>query len=431
MSVLIYATAPLGYSVTYTIMSTAVFLFSALLTLFNNCRSSVWKFEFFFTIAIFFTNYVYSLFYFPNNPYFSLFNLPFNEDYLSKGIALSTVGTTAFYLGVLDDKHEQIVKTKLNTVSFRSPAYIVFMFMLVFIPYMLSLVNKHEYTTEFESNLINVVLVYLVYFTLFYVFQLSRNTNSLSSFMKKNNKNIIIYLIIVYMITFLLIGSRTIPLRIGLLTLFLFSVFITPIKSTRALILIFLTALLFSFLGVERLGGDFSLTEISSVLDLGQDLTINNRSLYVLMEYADTKGFTYGTTMLMGVLSIIPFGQRIFLTLMNWPVSKISSGALVTSLYFDSSMADRIGLGTNIIGDVYVAFGLIGVIILMFLLGKFITWTYSKACRGSILFTLLYGMIFMDSIYFTRSSYLTSARSIAWVALIYFMFKVNKSRSSF
>ncbi len=430
VSVFIYATAPFGYSMTSTVLSTVVFLLSALLTLLNNSRYTILRFEVFFTIAVFFTNYIYSLYYFPINPYFSLFNLPFNEGYLSKGIALSSVGMTSFYLGVFDKRNERIIKERLRATRFKSPSSIVFIMMLVFIPYMISLVNRHEYTTEFESNLVNVILVYLVYFSIFIIFLSSRKTNSLLSFLKNNYNNVIMYIIILYMVTFLLVGSRTIPLRIGLIVLFFFSVFISPIKSTRVALFIVLVALLFSFLGVERMGSDYSFSEISSVLDLGEDLTINNRSLYVLMEYADNNGFTYGRTMLMGVLSIIPFGQRIVLALMNWPVSKISSGALVTSLYFDNNLGDRIGLGTNVIGDVYVAFGLIGVIVLMYLLGRLISWMYNQACKGSLLYTLLYGIVFMDSIYFARSSYLTSARSIVWVALIYMIFSIKKPSSN-
>lgn len=426
-SFLAYFYAPIGFSEKYTSVLSLVFGVSSLIMLFNNCRFTIIKFEFFFVLAFFFTNVVYTLVYFQVNPYFGLFNLPFNEDYISKGFALSIIGICSFNIGVFDNNVHQFEKKKIFPEKYKSPKLVTIVLMLLFLPYMFTLVQRHEYTTEFESNLVNVILVYLVYFSLFYIFYYSKKGSSFSYFVRNNKSNALLYFIILYLIVFLLVGSRTIPLRIILLTLFLYSFYIMPIKSYKVAVLIAVGAIFMTFLGVIRSGGTFSFDSTSTVFDFGKELTINNRSLYVLMEYVDEKGITFGKSMLMGVLSIIPFGQRIYLMLTSDPLSSISSGVLVTDLYFDTSYDERIGLGTNIIGDIYLAFGIVGVLALMFFLGRFVTYVYKRASTGSNISILMYGVLFMDAIYYPRSTFLTSARAIVWVFLIYLLF-LNKRK---
>lgn len=395
--------------------------------LFNNCKETIIKFEFFFIIAFFFTNYVYSLFYYPINPYFSHFALPFNEGYISRGIALSTVGICSFNLGVFQKNKLLYYKRNFINDFFISPKNITIALIVLFLPYMFTLIRRHVYTTEFETSLINVILVYLVYFSIFYVTYISRRCNSLLELCKKNRYNLLVYFIVIYSISFLLLGSRTIPLRIVMLALFLVSVYVKHIKSLWVYLLITVGAFFMTFLGVIRDGSEFGMSSLTSLFDLGQDLTINNRSLYVLMEYADTNGITWGKSLLMNLLSVIPFGQRIYLILTGDSLSNISSATLVTDLYFNDVVdKERVGLGTNIVGDVYLAFGLLGVLFLFFLFGKVINYLYKKGCSGNNLYVLLYGLVFMDAIYYPRSGILTSIRPIVWVYFIYFIFKRTK-----
>lgn len=422
VSLLAYYLAPIGYSEVFTGVLTLVFGVSSVIVLLNNCKHTIIKFEFFFGLAFFFTNMVYTLVYYQVNPYFSLFNLPFNEDYISKGLALSTLGICSFNLGVLETNIPEFDKKNIFLDVYNSPKLVTMILMLLFLPYMFTLVQRHEYTTEFESNLVNVVLVYLVYFSIFYIFFNSRKYSSGIRFLKANNKNVLLYFIILYLIAFLLVGSRTIPLRIILLMVLLFSVYISPVKPYKVAVLIAIGAVFMTFLGVFRSGGSYSLSGTSSVFDFGRDLTINNRSLYVLMEHVDEKGITFGKSMLMGLLSIIPFGQRMYLLISGEPLSSISSAVLVTDLYFDASDDERIGLGTNIIGDVYLAFGLVGVLLLMFFLGAFVSYVYKNALCGSNLYIFIYGILFMDAIYYPRSTFLTSARALVWLYLIYYLF---------
>lgn len=116
VSIILYGVAPIGYSYEFSIWCLAVYLFSSLRLLINNCRYNLLKFEFFFLIAIFFSNFVYAVVYYQINPYFSLFNLEFNEMYISKGLAISTAGVCFFNLGVYDKSKQVVDKRTLNSI---------------------------------------------------------------------------------------------------------------------------------------------------------------------------------------------------------------------------------------------------------------------------------------------------------------------------
>ena len=65
--------------------------------------------------------------------------------------------------------------------------------------------------------------------------------------------------------------------------------------------------------------------------------------------------------------------------------------ALITRAFFEENPdMERIGLGTNMVGDIYIAFGLIGVIVLMYYLGVFISYSYRRAQNGNSKYLLIY-----------------------------------------
>lgn len=428
-SLVFYFMAPTSYELSYTIECTIVFVLSSIVLISNNCKKSAIKFELFFLIAFFFSNYVYSIIYYPVNPYISHFSLSFNENYISKGLGLSTVAACCFNFGICERDPLSLSKELIWPDRYKSPKAVTLILMLLFLPSLYGIFRTGEYSTEFEHSLVNAILVYFLYFSIFYVFYYAKNYSTLSSLWKKQRTDYFTYILLLYVILFLLIGSRTIPLRVVLLMVFLYTVYIKPIGPLKVIALFIVGALVMTYVGMVREGGEFNTSSLTSVFDLGMDLTINNRSLYVLMEYADTNGYTYGRTLLMSILSVIPFAQSIFLSVTGWRTSDISSANLVTDLYYDYTNEKSIGLGTNVVGDIYVSFGLIGVIIMMYLLGHILVILYKKSSQGNNFAILLYGLIFMDAIYYPRSTIFTSLRPLAWVFVIYMIFRVSRASS--
>lgn len=424
VSIFLFINAPWGYSIMYIWFCTIVYLTSSIVMLCANCKYTFIKFELFFFIAFFYTNYVYPLIYYPVSPYFSLFRIPFNELYITKGTALATVAISFFNLGIFEPQpvnltHKIAFNVKKHLLIPRITIIILF---LLFLPSLYSIYQSHSYSTEFESSYVNAILKYLVLYSIF-AFIYNHRYNPLKSFLQKSFRIPIIIFIFIYTILFLLIGSRTIPLNIVLFSLLLINVLIYKISKQKASLFIIIGSITLTAIGIDREGSGTVNGDITSFWDLGADLTINNRSLYVLMEEADENGITYGSTMMMNALSAIPFAQSFYLNYTGQELSKISSANLVTEL--GTNNPHRFGLGTNLVGDVYVAFGLTGIIVLFWFLGFIIKRLCFGISRGKTLALLIYALLFMNSIYYTRSGYLTPVRDIVWILGIYWLSNIR------
>lgn len=440
VSVLLFYFAPAPYSYNYCITCLSVFLISSFIMLSKNCKHTFVKFEFFFLFAFFFTNIIYAIVYYPINPYFFLFNLPFNEDYINRGLALSVMGISFFNIGVYENKPLFFDKSVFKNTSYYEPRKLFTILMMIYIPSLVVALMANAYVTDFTNSNINAILIFIVLYLIFAVFSNNVKSKSVIDFFRISNSKFIFFLLAIYILAYLVVGSRTIPLRLGSLILFLYSVFIANIQKKHVMLILIAGSAIMMIVSVFRARGDFDTNTLSNFWDIGMDLTINNRSLYVLMEEADLHGVNYGKTMLCSLAAIIPFGQSFLLWATGWSVKDVNSANLVTDLYFSTQpdYVEQYGLGTNLVGDVYIAFGTIGVITYMFLLGKILKYLYRNIVQGSSISVFYYAMIFVEVIYITRASSLEFLRNIAWgVFWIYFFNrfisknKINEKNSIF
>lgn len=423
ISIVLYLFAPSFFSMEYVACCFVIFIASSFIMLSSNCKYTLLKFELFFLLSFLFTNYVYPIVFYPINPYFSLFRIPFNENYIVKGTALATLAATWFCVGIYEKKTIKIhfketfdIKKKLKI-----PRITTILLFLLFIPSLYTIYRSGVYSTEFESSYVNVILKYVILYVIF-AFTYNNRTLKFGQFSRLALSSIVIQFTFLYVILFLLIGSRTIPLNIVLFSILLINILIYRISKKQITILIIGGALLLTAVGLARGGSGIEGGAITSIWDIGTDLTINNRSLYVLIEEVDNHGVTYGATFLMNILSAVPFAQYLFLDISGLPLSTISSANLVTDLHFDSVQnEERFGLGTNLVGDVYLAFGLVGVIFLFWLFGYVLRRLYFNIGRGKTISLLIYALFFMSTIYYTRSGYLTPVRDIVWVLGVFWI----------
>lgn len=423
-AIYLYMVAPESYSINSCYSCFVIFLVSFIVLYKKRCRYNLICFEFVFSMVFFFTNYAYPLFCYPIIPNFSLFMLEFPEEYITSGCALATVGYVAFCLGCLKYKIDDVVLDKNDFFrNFRAHSCyspITKLLTLLLIVSLIPILLSGVYDGNWGEGAIYKVLADILIFYIIFV-ELT-NGQSLKRVFSKNF--VLVILVLCYVLEITMIGNRGFLLRILLLSAVLFTNFYKKIKPIYLIACMMGGMFLLFFVGKVRGGGEFSGfldNDLPPILQMGQDLIINNRSLYVLMEYHDKYGINFGQTWLMNILSIIPFAQSIFLKITGLKELDINSAALVTDLYFRENNEDVFGLGTNLIGDIYICSGLVGVIFFMYLLGAFLSKIFMRAQRGDMLYMFIYAMMFMDSIILTRASYLTSVRSIMWgLALYYF-----------
>lgn len=400
--------------------------------IFRRDRSLV-SFEFFFMIAFWFTNLVYPLFYFQTDPSVGVFSLPFNQNIISKATAIAYLAYTFYFVGMSffetkknDDKVFD-VDEKYEPTS-RKVFYITISFFLL---YIITgghriLGNVYSGDAALEDQGISSYF-YMIFFSSSVLLTIFLFGSQISNKYKIQH----IVLISFIFLLFLSLGSRTLPLALGLAVLVSYNNYKYKIPASIFLLLIVLGVLLMTFIVFAR-SVSFSDEEyfrnalnnmqINSFWDFGMDLIMNNRNLYTLVDFADNQGYTYGLTMLGGFLSPVPFLQGFVCNTFGIPPDFISSAAFNTFLEF--GQGSSWGMGSNLVADVYMAFGIPGVITFFFVLGLLLGKA-KIALSGSIYWNIFYFFLVSNSVYWLRSGFFDSFRYLIWALLIVYVLNIK------
>lgn len=137
--------------------------------------------------------------------------------------------------------------------------------------------------------------------------------------------------------------------------------------------------------------------------------------------------FHYGKYQIYSLLNCIPFMPSFLYNTLKIPLRELSSDYYLTECYFgDYSISGQIG--TTVIAEFYLEFGILGVILGMFIVGLFFGKIDRSVCINpanslgliSIVVTLLFAS---HSIYIPRSNFLSQLHPII---IIVIMFYTNK-----
>jgi ABC-type uncharacterized transport system permease subunit len=114
-ALLVYG-APDSYNYGYCVVILLVFLANVVyyfLTSKSETGNAA-KFDFFFIFSYGMTNFIYPVFYKPNNPNYTVFELPFNDNVISKSTAIAYLGFTFFAFGISIYKKHKAVKKDIK-----------------------------------------------------------------------------------------------------------------------------------------------------------------------------------------------------------------------------------------------------------------------------------------------------------------------------
>ena len=427
VSLLSYFFAPKTYSFDYCFWLHNLFLVSATMVFILDIRNEKVGFNLLFSISFFFTNFVYPVYIYPVDPYYSLFSFPFNEKVITKCTALAQVAYSMYACGYLWRNKTENTSKSLNfdmAIGAKQMSTITLLIIIYFLAFLLFggldyFEDRYE-RGEMSSNM--KVQYLMLFFPSIIIFFAS------TIFLCKNRKHIIQTYSILSIIALILLssGTRTFPLII-LSTIFIIYCLRNKVSISLVIPCIIIGILLMSFIGNIRHDGTLSselfanqASEIG-VLDHFSDLFINSRNLYVLYDFVDNYSCTFGLTMVSSLLSPIPFAQKIFIIITGVPYYFLNSASLSTFLELGDPPA--FGLGTNIVGDVYLSFGFIGILIFFFALGRFIIYARKRMLDGSYAYLIVYLSLASDAIYMCRASYFDALKIILWTLLFALIMK--------
>lgn len=431
---LVYA-APNTYDYGFCLLILVLFLLNVIYYFVSNrtVSGNVANFDFFFIFSYGMTNFIYPVFYKPNNPNYTVFELPFNDNIISKSTAIAYLGFTFFVLGISNYRNLKIKRAKTNNKpSFKINSLFIKSIFLVailsFIGYVatggLTVIQK-VYSSGDGGNLTEVG----VYSYFNNVFVICANLLAIFVFLIKDKmtKIMAFAFIIICGLIMLTTGSRTLILGIGLILIVSYGTFVRRITMPVMMLLILIGSFFMTVIQATR-SQEFSTqswttsasknVEIESPFDIFNDLIINNRNLYVLVDFADEHQNVFFLSAISDLTSPLPGLFRYVSESINVPKELISGGDLPTFIEFGPN--SDWGLGTNLVGETYVGYSYFGVCIILFLWGFAVRKSYD-ASENNIYAFVIYFLLVSHAIFFPRAFYLYQPRTVVWSLLLVFI----------
>lgn len=376
-------------------------------------------FDTIFVIILLIVGYSYPVFLFNRyDPYKIFFGLSFDIGNIPLGTIVYTIGVQSYYLGslkVIIGKIEKKFEKAINT-DFLLIALFMLSILFVFLGgvghykalYIGDKLSKGNYVEQVSILLQSISVVFIA--SEFYNVRLDKGY--------KVNK-IAIFVIFTIVLLMLFAGNRTLAAGLVLPIIVLYALFKKNIKFFGTFVFISLAIFSMYFVQLNRAGYEIrSPNNFSKVIS---DLVIPARNNYLSLEYTEKFGYTYGESMIGGMIGVIPSLEKILVNWFEINNRKLGSAEIFTD--FTLGRFPSVGLGTTIIADLHLAFGFVGVSVFMFLLGHFSMRLYRECIFGSYYYLVSYAAITSFAVFWVRTTYFHPLRLLIWCLLIA---KINK-----
>lgn len=392
-----------------------------------------------FFFIYFFVNFAYPIFIYPFDATFIIqFRYSFSPDYINSGSAMSLTAFSMFISGYANvktkkkiDLEERNSHTILNVgyyKIFSAISVLVLLYNLFLIVPQIG-ISYGDAIVPFQSGSLFVMLESALTLLLCH-----NNRQSMRDNTKKFFSILWFHtsLCVAFSGASLLLGSREYILTLSLLYCFLYAYYVRPIKAWQMLVgLIIGTIALYVVSQVRSNNVQITSSKevfelkpwqngrVSGAWNIATDLIINNRNVYVGMQYVDDPkhGYSYGYNYIPNLLSPIPFLPSLFTEhVLRTTVVDLTSQQMLTN-YTRDELGDHdldYELGSNCVVDVYMAFGIFGVILFFFGLGVGIKKLENRLNSDDVKSVCLYLVLFTGLVFFCRSSFLGPLKNLIW-----------------
>lgn len=393
--------------------------------------------------------------YFGYNP--SKFFLSLTEQSYNKGIILGIIAISSFILGycIKYNKDKNILpQNPTNYINKISPNILIFFEWLFFCLFIIN-INISDFLsgTAYATN--NDVSLFGYFENLFLCSIIAVVVQILINNKNKEDKSVFLKLfpivfwipIILYIIIRGLSGDRG-PIIYTILLLFYAYVYIThkKIKFIKLFITVFVCGVIISIAGIARLKYDMSVSEkisiaISeyskggrfggeSVFTPTQELSISyicTHEAINLVEYNDYN-LNWGGYQIVHLINMIPYAPSFLTESLNIPKERLSSSVLITNSVLGKNSSWS--LGSSMIADFFLDFGVIGVVIGFIIVGMLFCWVDNMIYFNlyNISPILLSICLFASSraLYFPRAAFLGVYKFLIITIMLLFINRIIK-----
>jgi oligosaccharide repeat unit polymerase len=245
----------------------------------------------------------------------------------------------------------------------------------------------------------------------------------------------LLILIGIWIIILLIIGDRGHLLYFGLIFLAAYSSLFKKVTIKYLFIYMFIGLSFYKVIELSRKLDDRSFTNIVETTEeffssnnadggfFSEDnsfftTTVGFRGTFHLVPYH--YDYTFGHYNMVGILGIVPFSRSLIL---NKNEFATTSDFLTTKLRGKYSV---MGIGTNVVSDLYIEFGLIGVILFMYILGKYIYFVENEVRKRShsVVWFVLYFVSLASISEIARYTYSSPIRTCVWAFVFIKVFTI-------
>lgn len=281
------------------------------------------------------------------------------------------------------------------------------------------------------------LLLRLIYF----IYSLSLNQFSLNSLISESFKSLIFIIpLSIYVFLFFIGGDRGIILDVSIIVLASIGIFIRSIRFIEFLGLFLIGAFIMTLLGLGRTSNvekrDGGILEVGYSEFQSRDefvlptdeLAGSNRILFRAIDVVpDPYPYLNGFTMGLQVIGIFPFAGSFIITTLDIPEIFTSSSLFFTIV--GQGVHRTWGEGSELLGDIYINFGEIGILFIMPIFGLFISYVTNKATyKSSIVIIILFLILTSNAIYINRDTILSPLKLLVYIFVIDWIF-VSKHES--
>lgn len=420
----LYIKAPWTYSYDYCVALMSCFIAQNVLFFATNKRQHWLGFELFFALSFFLVNFVYPVFYAPTERiYWSFFSFSFNDNYVTRATALAYFGYAWYLLGatrILQLRREEPSEPTF-TISMRE--YIWF-FGITIVAWLLFVATGGWTALQSvyaEGSNLRQVGIYSYFNNIFtigcylmaiFVFRLP-----------KQKWWFYLLVIMTFMLILLSAGSRQLAVALALILVTGFSMYVYHLKWWQvATVVAGGSAVLFLVMTLRTEGLDFGAWQqklahmkLQEFWDIYEDLIVNDVNLFRLFGWAQENDLSWFTGMSLDLSSPIP-GLASYITAhSDLPPQMLHGGDLPTYLFLGPDA--EWGTGTNMVGEAYRSFGIIGTAIAMFLIGLWVKESYYRA-KNSAYWYLMYFLLVGHALIYPRAPLLFDPRLVTWSLLL-------------
>lgn len=373
----------------------------------------------------------------------------YNQSIVCKALCLANVGLNSFLIGYLFIKCRTNIKQKdyniqqNNTIKINSLNYLYLILLFLVIIYIITIDKNYLFNgygknasmgnTAFHIGIWiqGVLTAYIV--MLSYTIKNNNINHYISNkeYLKVFKKPLVLCITMIILI--LMSGRRTEALRfmllLGISYIYIKNIKIKLIKIIIPLIVI---SILFSILAFIRTSEKTTIADSlnmlnnsSSIFPATKELALNISSLHIALDNVP-KHYPHllGIPTLIGLSMLLPGFQPFILNFLDIPIIYQSSTYLICYAAFGDIRYYT--LGTSILADIYINYGLLGLFFIPMLIGiilrkmENITFTNEKISIYSLGLSFC---IYTQLIYMCRGTLTSPLTSVSYVLILTYLFR--------